>query len=81
MDFDYGLFRLPDLGYWLTVSVTGQQWMLTLPTHLISPLVYPRVRVCLALIFFLLLILHYEIYYGSLSLPFHIYLVFSNVVF
>ena len=45
-------FRLPDLGYWLTLGVSGQQWMLTPPTHLISPLVYPGVRVCLVLIFF-----------------------------
>ena len=42
-DFDYGLLRLPD--------VDSQQGMLTLPRHLIPPLVYPGVCVCYALIF------------------------------
>jgi hypothetical protein len=30
----------------LTADVTGQQGMLTPPSHLIPPLVYPEVRVC-----------------------------------
>ena len=61
-DFDYGLLRLSDLDYWLTAGVSGQQGMLTPPRH--PSLVYPGVRVCLALIF--VLFLDYEIDYGTL---------------
>jgi hypothetical protein len=45
-DFDYGLLRLPDLEIGLAVGVTGQQGMLTPPSHLILPLVCPGVHVC-----------------------------------
>ena len=78
-DFDYGLFRLPDLDYWLTVGVTSQQGMLIPPRHLFLPLVYPylpcthfRIFVILLLLFvwFFLLLnwLHFAIFYFS-SLP------------
>ena len=40
-DCDYKLLCLPDLDYWLTAGVTGQQGMLIPPKHLTSPLVYP----------------------------------------
>ena len=49
--FDYGLLRLPDLDYWFTAGVTGQQGMLTPPWHVFPHIVYPDVRVCRALIF------------------------------
>jgi hypothetical protein len=56
-DFDCGLFCLPnldtlilttDLYVWngAQMGATGQQGMFTPPRHLISPLVYPEVRVC-----------------------------------
>jgi hypothetical protein len=45
-DFDYGLLHLPDLKIGLTAGVTGRHGMLTLPRHLIPPLVCPGVRVC-----------------------------------
>jgi hypothetical protein len=41
------LFRLPDMEIGFMAGVTSQQGMLTPPSHLIPPLVYPKVRVCL----------------------------------
>ena len=40
IDFDNGLLHIPDLDYWVTADVTGQQGMLTPPRHLIPPLIY-----------------------------------------
>jgi hypothetical protein len=50
-DFDYGAYRLPDLEIGLTAGVTGRQWMLTPPRHLIPRLVYPVACICLILWF------------------------------
>ena len=51
IDFYYGFPCLSDLDYWLTAGMTDQQGILTPPIHLISPVVYPGVRVRHALIF------------------------------
>ena len=50
-NFDYGMLCLPELDYWLTAGVTGQQGMLTPPWQLIPTLVYPGALVGRALIF------------------------------
>jgi hypothetical protein len=46
-DFNWGLLSSLDLKTELTPNGTGQQEMLTPPWHLIPPLVYPEVPVCL----------------------------------
>jgi hypothetical protein len=45
-DLDNGLYHLPELQLGLTKGVTGWRGMLTLLRQLITPLVYPEVRVC-----------------------------------
>ena len=69
-DFDNGSLRLPDLDYWLTAGVTGQQGMLT-PPSTCSQLWHIQGSVfamhsCLYCFFF-----NYEIYYYLLSLSIH----------
>jgi hypothetical protein len=44
--FDYGILGLPDQFIRLTVDMTSRKSMLTLPGHMIQPLVYPAVRIC-----------------------------------
>ena len=51
-NYDYGLLRLPDLNFWLTAGVTGQQGMLTLSRRLIPPLVNPWVHDFMLVFFF-----------------------------
>jgi hypothetical protein len=51
-DLDYGSYCLSELELGLTARVTGQQGMFTPPMHLIPPLAYPEVRVCLIFKFF-----------------------------
>jgi hypothetical protein len=45
-DFDGGSLRIHDHETGLMACVTSQQGMLTLPMHLIPPLMCPRVHVC-----------------------------------
>ena len=65
-DFDNVSLRLPDLDYWLTSSVTGEHGMINPSRNLIPPLVYPGVRVCLALFFGFLGGLRYSCLFISL---------------
>jgi hypothetical protein len=46
VNFDCGMFHLPDLEIGLKADVTGRQWIFTPPSHLIPPMVHIGVCVC-----------------------------------